>query len=134
MIYLFIAMTLWGIFEQIMGVSHSADAVLAFWNIALPAALGLVSGGMEHKAQQRQADHVNKMNALETEYSPWIAPSYQQAPQVGSQMGSMLSGGFTGGMMGAQLGGGGAKETFKAPAKNIANKTWAPQGNYFSFD
>lgn len=75
-----------------------------FWIPLAMAAAGAVAGAANQREQRKQAEVDNKMNALETKYSPWISPQYRNVTQPGSMIGSVLGGAASGGMMGAQMG------------------------------
>jgi len=74
------------------------------WPLLL-GGIGALAGYANTRAQEKQAEVDNQMNALETKYSPWISPQYRQVTKPGSMIGSVLGGGASGGLMGAQFGG-----------------------------
>lgn len=108
MIWAFNALFLGAIIQNLFFPVADTGIVLAFWQVALPMVAGALIGNEQVKEQEREQERVNKMNALETQYSPWIAPNYQQAPTPGSRLGAIGQGALSGYMLGSQFSGGGS--------------------------
>ena len=72
----------------------------------LPTALAVGSAyaaDKNNQALQRQSRRDKEMNAIQTKYSPWLSPNYQQVTNPGSRFAQMLGGGMSGAMMGMAL-------------------------------
>lgn len=70
---------------------------MAFWAMAIPTAVGLLSGKMQGDAQARAAKQSAKIRAAEVRASPWTgrAPT-TQVQSAPSMFGSLLQGGAAG--------------------------------------